>query len=69
MTSAQSRRKDADGTKHFFSFHGAPSEFNKTLAWHTYVFNRQKCRSLNVFERAYKPMANVSLEIEIFISI
>lgn len=51
----QSRHRVAAGTKHFLSFHSAPSEFNKTLTWHTYAFKRQKCRGLNVFECAYKP--------------
>lgn len=39
------RRADigaAAGTKHFLSFHGAPSEFNKTLAWHTYTRSRDR---------------------------
>ena len=53
----QSRHRVAAGTKHFLSFHSAPSEFNKTLTWHTYAFKRQKCRGLNVFERTYKSIA------------
>lgn len=59
MTSMRNRHRVADGTKHFLSFHGAPSEFNKTLAWHTYASERQKCRGLNVFEWAYKPTADI----------